>query len=131
MRFELTGRFKPYVRMTQRGKWVNQQAQEYLASKTRLGYQFRQQMNGAQMFPRGVPLSLIVKISSTRGFNNCDLSNQLKAIEDAANRIVYSDDAWVDEIYTRRDRGKSNTTVFDVTDLDGRDYCPCCGRSND
>jgi Holliday junction resolvase RusA-like endonuclease len=85
-------------------------------------------MDGAQMFPRGVPLSLSIKISSMRGYNNCDLSNQLKALEDAANQIVYADDCWVDEIYARRDRGDANTIIFDVAPLDERTRCPCCGQ---
>jgi Holliday junction resolvase RusA-like endonuclease len=128
MHFILVGKFKPAVRMTQRSKHADPQAQEYLASKTRLGYQLRQQMDGAQMFPRGVPLSLSIKISSMRGYNNCDLSNQLKALEDAANQIVYADDCWVDEIYARRDRGDANTIIFDVAPLDERTRCPCCGQ---
>jgi Holliday junction resolvase RusA-like endonuclease len=134
MHFVLVGKFKPAVRMTQRSKYADPQAREYLASKTQLGYQLRQQMDGAQMFPRGVPLSLIIKISSTRGYNNSDLSNQLKALEDSANQIVYADDCWVDEIYARRNRGDTNTTIFDVTALDERDRCPerkrcpCCGK---
>jgi len=34
------GPFKPYVRMTQRGKWVKRDAQEYLDSKRALALQF-------------------------------------------------------------------------------------------
>ena len=30
MRFIIEGKFKPYVRMTQRSKWVDPQAQEYI-----------------------------------------------------------------------------------------------------
>ncbi len=41
MHFTLTGKVKPYVRMTRRGKFVNDQAIQYLASKDALQLQRR------------------------------------------------------------------------------------------
>jgi len=46
MRFVLQGKVKPYVRMTRRGKYVSRQAQEYLTSKSKLGWQMMDAANG-------------------------------------------------------------------------------------
>ena len=119
--------------MTQRSKFVNEQAQEYLASKMMLGYQLRQQMDGNPMYPKGLPLSVIGKIVSSRGFGNCDLDNQIKALLDSAQQIVYDNDRQIDDIHFRRVQGEANTTTLDVLPLAARVQwcCPCCGRAMD
>lgn len=96
--FALDGRFKPYVRMTQRGKWVKPQAQEYIASKAALGFQMRVQMaqRGWDMLPGQTPLCVKVWISPP--LHNRDLDNEVKALLDAAQGVVFPDDRWVDRI---------------------------------
>ena len=60
--FLLTGKIKPYVRTTRQGKFVDPQAQEYLASQEALRWQLRQQMTESdwQMLP-GVWLNWVLQ----------------------------------------------------------------------
>lgn len=108
MFFLLEGPFKPYVRMTQRGKWVNPQAREYLASKDRLARQFQEQMTGKWMhIERGAPLQVNIYIMHAGGFHNRDLDNEVKAILDAMQGVVFDDDRWVDCIVADRYQGET------------------------
>ena len=105
--FRLTGTVKPYVRMTRRGKWVDPQAQEYLASQDALGWQLKQQMqaNEWEMIPRGIPLAAVIVIQPVR--HDEDIDNLAKALLDAAQKIVFEDDRWVDAaLVFRHNRGK-------------------------
>lgn len=100
--FVLPGRFKPYVRMTQRSKWVDPQAVEYLASKEHLQWQLQVQMreHGGELIPRRIPLGVLIFISPA--LHNMDLDNQEKALLDAAQGIVFEDDRWVDLVVVLR-----------------------------
>lgn len=100
-RFVLKGKVKPYVRMTQRGKFVRPEARAYLASKEALAWQFKAQMMGKVRFER-TPLAVLIKFNEARRFHHKDLSNEYKAVEDAANGIVWDDDCWVDLCIARR-----------------------------
>ena len=102
------GRFKPYVRMTQAGKWVKREAQQYLASKDALALQFATSMLDRPCIPRGVPLIVDIHITHSGGFHHCDLDNQAKAILDAAQGIVFEDDRWVDRLSCKRERGDAD-----------------------
>jgi len=102
--FTLTGKIKPYVRMTQRGKFVKKNAQEYLASKEAIRWQLRQQMEEGQMLPERTPLAVCLVFNYDGGFHNRDLDNTVKAALDAAQGIVFPDDRWVDVIYAKRVR---------------------------
>jgi Holliday junction resolvase RusA-like endonuclease len=104
MRFEIVGqKIKPYVRMTQRGKFVRvrngklTQAAEYLDSKAALQWQFRAQMMGHEPFGRE-PLCVSITVFYRGGYHNHDLDNVIKALLDAMNGIVYADDRWIDAI---------------------------------
>jgi crossover junction endodeoxyribonuclease RusA len=117
--FHLRGPFVPYVRMTQRGKWVKARAQEYLASKDALGWQFKEQMqqNEWEMIPRGMPLSVTIGIVRTEGLHTRDLDNEVKAILDAAQGIVFEDDRWIDVLRAHRERGGDDVTTVVVGEL--------------
>ena len=39
------------------------------------------------------------------GWHNADLDNQIKAVVDAANGIVWPDDRWIDSLYGARKAG--------------------------
>jgi len=56
---------KPYVRMTQKGKWSSPQAQEYMASKTELELRYRECMAkyGDEMLPGQTPLWVFVSVT--------------------------------------------------------------------
>lgn len=108
MKFEITGKIKPCVRMTQRGKFVNEQAQEYLASKRSIGLQIRQQMSksGLEMFPAQTPLYVKLLISQPNNLHRSDLDNLIKAVLDAAQGIVFQNDCWIDDIQAGRQLGE-------------------------
>ena len=98
----LAGPIVPYTRMTQRSKWTDS-AQRYLASQQALALQMRAQMaeHGWTMYPARLPLRLRVVFGWT--VHTHDLSNLLKAVEDAANKIVWADDRWIDSITVERE----------------------------
>ena len=102
MIFHLEGCFKPYVRMTQRGKFVKPEAQAYLASKDAMQLQFNQQMIDLPMLPESTPLVVSIEIYHEHGFHNRDLDNEVKAILDAMQGIVFKNDCWVDRIWADR-----------------------------
>ena len=106
--------FKPYVRMTQRSKWVNPQAKEYLRSKGNLrdnmaAYMFNHKL---EMMPAHVPLRiyLYLYVPSSPG-HRCDLDNQIKAILDAGNKTMYPDDRWIDKIQAERMIGGPDSQI--------------------
>ena len=125
MIFELKGKFKPYVRMTQASKWVQPDAVQYLASKEDIGRQLAQQMaaNDWDMLPGQTPLWVSINIEHQGGFHNRDLDNELKAFLDGANGIVYPDDRWIDWVKVQRQRGKENKVRM-VVELAGGDAIP-------
>ena len=99
---------KPYIRMTQHGKFVNAQAQEYIASKLTLSLQIKSAMNaaGKSMLAARTPLFVYVKIITPKSQGHrADLDNIFKAIMDACNGIVFPDDRWVDGFRVDRDFG--------------------------
>ena len=122
MRFVIRGKVKPAVRMTRRGKWVSEQAQEYLAWKVDAGYQFRMQLLGATqrlgwtlpLFKRGTPLAVDIVIEMPGGLHKADIDNIGKALLDAAQGIVFDDDRWIDDLRIVRRTGDEYLTVLIV-----------------
>jgi len=120
--FSLSGKVKPYVRMTQRGKWTSQQAQEYLASKAALAYQFLEQRRAIAeadcsdcgLFAADASLLVLVTFEIPSHLHRSDLDNQIKAILDAMNGIIYKDDRQIDQVLASRglsDDGEHRTRV--------------------
>ena len=116
MHFIITGKIKPHVRMTQRGKWVKKDAQEYLASKDDIGWQLKNQMQlrGWTMLPDRTSLQLSVMFTLPKRLNSQDLSNQIKTIEDAAQGIVFVNDRWIDSIRADRELGDEYITSVTI-----------------
>lgn len=114
MEFTLRGRIKPCVRMTRRGKYVSRQAQEYLSSKARLALQMQQQMRDMSMVPGQTPFRVEIEIEEGAGFHHRDLDNEVKAVVDAANGIVWPDDRWMDAVCAHRFRGEESVTTMRV-----------------
>jgi len=106
MDFRVDTCFKPYVRMTQKGKWVKPEAQAYLSSQHEIAHAFKAIMalNEWTMIPRGTSLDVTVIIHHGHGFNNRDLDNEVKAIMDAAQGVVFEDDRWIDHLDAWRTR---------------------------
>ena len=107
MHFIIKRKIKPAVRMTQRGKYVKKDAQEYLVSKDDIGYQLKEQMqeHGWTMLPDRTSLQLSVMFTLPMRLNGQDLSNQIKTIEDSAQGIVLVNDRWIDSIRADRELG--------------------------
>lgn len=116
MLFTITGRIKPYVRMTHRGKWTNPQAQEYLASKAAVGYQLTRQMAdaGYDMMPDQTPLKVRLELCQPKSLHIADLDNIAKAVIDSAQGIVFRNDCWIDEIEASRKLGDNYVARFEV-----------------
>lgn len=116
--FQLMGKIKPMVRMTQASKHVDPQAQEYLASKDALQWQMKQQMaaNGWGMIRRGIRIGVTLTIQPAR--HNSDLDNIIKAVADAAQGIAYEDDRWIDHIRSERTQGADDVAYFTVFRLE-------------
>jgi Holliday junction resolvase RusA-like endonuclease len=98
----LAGPVVPYTRMTRGSLWTDR-SKRYLASQAALRLQMQSEMalNGWTMFPARLPLQ--VRIAFGWCVHTHDLSNLLKAVEDAGNKIVWSDDRWIDRIETSRE----------------------------
>ncbi len=79
------------VRMTQRNKYINEKAQQYLAWKKEVGWILKQQFKGKSPFIGSLEISGKFYLSLSR-YNRCDLSNLIKAIEDAGQGILYRND---------------------------------------
>lgn len=109
--YEILGPIVPYVRMTQRGKYVRRNAQRYLASKASIGWQLKQQR----------PLLLDGKVSvrvECRYRARGDLDNILKALLDAANGILWTDDKQIDEASITRGDGPIMRVVLHVREIE-------------
>jgi len=119
MDFLIEGQFKPYVRMTQRGKFVKPEAQEYLSSKAGIGLQLKARMSrqGWEMLPARTPLTVHVLIYHANGFHNRDLDNEVKALLDAAQGIVFHNDCWVDAITARRQANARDCVLLSIDAL--------------
>ena len=85
---ELPARIKPYVRMTQRSKWTDPQAQEYLAEREALQISIKAQMaaNGWEMLPASTPLCIKIWLGAC--LHNRDIDNEEKAILDAMELFI-------------------------------------------
>lgn len=81
----------PQPRMTQRGKYVKENAINYLKWKEEVGWEVKLR------FKNQSPWTELLKMSgkfylTLRMYNQCDLSNLIKAIEDALQGIIYLND---------------------------------------
>lgn len=113
--FTLTGKIIPYVRMTQRGKFADPRAQAYLVNQLDLKWQLKQQMQekDLQMLPSKTPLAVELQVG-TKTLRSGDLDNFFKAVADAANKIVYPDDCWIDKLSAWRYPADECKAVFIV-----------------
>lgn len=97
--FRLTGPFIPYVRMTRRGKFVNARAQAYLSNQDALRWQIMAQMSAKNYLrlPDATPLRVLLTFHLRR-MHAGDLDNLIKAVLDAAQSVLFSNDCWIDSI---------------------------------
>ena len=107
------GRLKPYVRMTQKGKWIEPQAIEYMECKRHLSYLIKNYMNvnKLKMLPEKTPLMIEIEIGVPKSQGHrADIDNLCKLILDASQGIVFKDDRWIDYVSIKREFG--HTELF-------------------
>ena len=113
LQFSISGIIIPYVRMTQRSKFTKR-AKIYLASQQGIQVQLRNQMNNSSwdMLPGQTPLKVSLLIWCKK-VHTKDSDNQLKAVFDAGNKIIYPDDRWIDRLRLERYEGEDKA-IFTV-----------------
>ncbi len=118
--FLLPFRLQPYVRMTQRGKYVKPEARAYLESQERTGWTLKQRMleRGWEMLPKRTPLGVRALFQVDRRVHCQDLDNILKALIDAAQGVVFQNDMWIDSIATDRKKSKECRVVVEFRVLE-------------
>lgn len=109
---------KPAVRMTQRGKYVDPQARQYLESKEHIRILVRQLMKekGWDPVPDRTPFYLGMVILNSSG-HKCDLDNLIKTVGDALQGVLFKNDCWCDGISVIRppQEGKTNDARITVS----------------
>lgn len=103
--FEYHERVKPYVRMTQRGKFVKPEALEYLASKDALAFAMKNslQLRQEQAFKKeAFALNFTYYAPDLYTY---DLDNLIKAVLDAGNKIFWQDDRYCVRVRAFKERG--------------------------
>jgi Holliday junction resolvase RusA-like endonuclease len=117
MHFDLIGPIVPFTHRTAYGKY-SARAHRYHESQNAIRWQLRNQMqlNGWTMIERGRPLALRIHVTRP-AIHNLDATNLQKAIEDAAQGVVFENDSWVDDIPTTVTKGAEHRATLDVWKL--------------
>lgn len=104
MKFTLIGKIKPYVRMTRRSKWVNKEAIAYNSNQVELKARLQAAMSAAgyDPIPARTPFAVHILITMPGRLHCQDLDNQIKAVLDACQHVVFPDDRWMDNITADR-----------------------------
>jgi Holliday junction resolvase RusA-like endonuclease len=99
MRIVIPGRPIPYVRMTQRGKYVKKNAQRYLAYKDIVGYTAK--TSNIHVSDKKIKISVFIYLNGKKtpmGMDG-DSDNYLKTACDSLNGIAYIDDRQITEAH--------------------------------
>lgn len=97
IKFTIPGRPVPAVRMTQKTKWTNPQAQRYIVYKRDAGWFARQATK--EMLTGDVEVKVDFYLWGNR---RMDLDNLCKSILDSANQICFEDDRQVVSLIARK-----------------------------
>lgn len=93
LNFTYNRKIIPYVRMTQRGKYVKEDAIKYLASKENLAWFLKEELKGSATIPDKTPFEIRIMYFAPNVFQ-FDIDNIVKAVLDAAQGIVFKNDCW-------------------------------------
>jgi Holliday junction resolvase RusA-like endonuclease len=107
----------PAVRMTQRSKWVDPAAIAYLSNKQTLKWYMRQAMEagGWEMFDKKT-LCVKLKFFVTELYTN-DIDNLAKSVLDAAQKIVYKNDNYINMLIVTRALSKEPSVTMRIREL--------------
>ncbi|WP_044639703.1 RusA family crossover junction endodeoxyribonuclease [Risungbinella massiliensis] len=101
IQYEVPGRAVPAVRMTQKSKWTNPQAQRYLTYKRDAGWYARQ---ATKAMLEG-EIEVVIKVYLWRNLRS-DADNLAKSLLDSANGICFKDDSQVMKLTVEKIRVK-------------------------
>ncbi len=110
-------RIHPYVRMTQRSKYMDPTAMSYIHNQRVIKFYMNQQMNAGNyktynQTPLGCDLSFYVT-----QIHKADLDNLIKAALDAATGIIFTNDAWIDSISARRKKASQPKMIMQIWEM--------------
>ena len=96
----------PYVRMTQKSKFVDPSAIRYMDSQKELKLLMSIANHNREYYqdwlvPEKVQFCLLVTFY-VNNLHKCDLDNLVKAVLDAGQGILYKNDSWCDFIWASR-----------------------------
>jgi len=105
----------PYVRMTQRGKWVKPDAIRYMNSQREVKILMSYAKHNRDDYedwivPEKCQFSVVVAFYVKQA-HRCDLDNLCKAILDAGQGVLYKDDRYADKITAIRIKTESEPHV--------------------
>jgi len=108
---------QPYVRMTQRSKFVDQAAMHYIHNQRVIKFYMQQQLpaNNFTIY-ESTPLGCDLSFNLTQ-IHKADLDNLIKAALDAGTGIIYTSDAWIDSISARRRLSNTPKMIMQVWTL--------------
>lgn len=110
-------RIHPYVRMTQRSKFIDPTAMAYIHNQRVLKFYIKQQIpSGNFLIFDKLPLGCDLSFNLTQ-LHRADLDNLVKAVLDAGTGIIYTNDAWIDSISARRRLSDTPKMIMQVWTL--------------
>lgn len=111
----IPGRPVPYVRMTQRGKYVKENAKRYLAYKDTIKYIAIGQIKG-EIETENVKVIVRVYLHGKKApmGNDGDIDNYIKSALDSLNGIAYKDDRQVIKVYGEKQPCKANEERMEI-----------------
>jgi len=102
VKITIKGRPIPYVRMTQKGKYVRKNAQRYLSYKNIIGYIAKKKIKDPSDKIININVVVYLNGKSTPLGKDGDADNYLKAACDGLNKIAYIDDRQVWEAHVKK-----------------------------
>lgn len=126
MIFLIRGEIMPYVRTRRGGYRLDKYAARYKSQEASLKWLMQNAMQRSiePMLPGQTSLEVIINIHK-KPLHHCDLDNLVKALLDAANKVVYPDDAWIDYIRAGRTLAEGDQyAIFEIRRAD-KPVKPC------
>ena len=102
----------PYVRMTQRGKFKSKQARKYMKNQKHLGWFLYEATRMAKWEATDDPIRLMCVFNISKRASVKDLSNLVKAVEDAGNGILWEDDRFITQLEAYKNKIDKEDSIF-------------------
>ena len=114
--FVIEHKIVPYTRTTQAMKFVDPRYHKYRYSQDDLRRYFANAMavNDWPILERK-PIQVAIVIHLTKVNHKTDLDNQVKAVIDAAQGVVFPWDGWIDGLYASRRKARRDRVILFVS----------------